>query len=164
MEQCRVAIAGFGRVGRAVAELLLSRRERYLDVYGTDVRLVAVCGSRAGMSDQGGLEWQQLEALESGSTGPDFLLASGADVIIEAGPSDFRTGGSGLAYIRAALSAGLDAIVISKGALVHDGRTLRDLAHLSGARLGSCTSVFLNPEHPSRGYRRASFLLAGRKF
>jgi len=135
MQQCRVAIAGFGGVGRAVAELLLSRRERYIEVYGTDVRLVAVCGSRAGASDREGLEWERLEALEPGRSGPDFLLASGADVIVEAGPSDFRTGGPGLAYIRAALSRGCDAIVISKGALVHDGPALRSLARSSGARL-----------------------------
>ena len=135
MRECRIAIAGFGGVGRAVAQLLLSRRDRYRRVYGTDVLLVAVCGSRAGISDPAGLEWERLSPLESGSSGPDFIQASGADVLIEAGPSDFRTGDPGLAYINSALSAGHDAIVISKGALVHSGRHLRDLARVSGARL-----------------------------
>ncbi|MEB2846507.1 hypothetical protein GAO09_04790 [Rhizobiales bacterium RZME27] len=50
--------------------------------------------------------------------GPDFLEQSGADIVIEAGPTDFRTGGPGLVYLRSALSTGCDAIVISKGALV----------------------------------------------
>jgi homoserine dehydrogenase len=128
-----VAIAGFGGVGRATADLLLSRRGRYRQLYGTDVRLVAVCGSKAGLADPEGFEPDRLDALEPDLTGPDFISASGATVLIEAGPSDYRTGGPGLAYLRSALSGGLDAIVVSKGALVHSGRELRDLAGRSGA-------------------------------
>src|SRR5690554_5369313 len=100
MHVLRVAIAGFGGVGRATANLLLSRRERYRQVYRADVRLVAVCGSRLGMADATGLEADRFDLLEPGLSGPDFIKASGADVLIEAGPSDFRTGGPGLAYIR----------------------------------------------------------------
>ncbi|MCY1336577.1 Homoserine dehydrogenase [compost metagenome] len=135
MQTLKVAIVGFGGVGRATANLLLSRCERYRRVYGVDVRLVAVCGSRSGLADANGLQANQLDALEAGLSGPDFVAASGADLLIEAGPSDFRTGGPGLAYLRAALSAGQDCIVISKGALVHSGRQLRELAQASGATL-----------------------------
>ena len=135
MQTLKVAIAGFGGVGRATADLLLSRRERYRQVYGVDVRLVAVCGSRAGLADANGLQANQLDALQAGLSGPDFVMASGADVLIEAGPSDFRSGEPGLAYLRTALSAGQDCIVISKGALIHSGRQLRELAQASGAML-----------------------------
>ncbi len=135
MRTLKVAIAGFGGVGRAVAALLLSRRERYRHLYDADVRLVAVCGSRSGLADEAGLEADRFEATQAGKSGPDFIAASDADVLIEAGPSDFRSGGPGLAYIRSALSDGRDAIVISKGALVLDGRGLRELARASGAVL-----------------------------
>lgn len=135
MQTLKVAIAGFGGVGRATATLLLSRSERYRRVYGVDVRLVAVCGSRAGLADANGLQANQLDTLQTGLSGPDFVAASGADLLIEAGPSDFRSGGPGLAYLHAALSAGQDCIVISKGALVHSGRQLRELAQASGAIL-----------------------------
>jgi homoserine dehydrogenase len=84
----KVAIAGFGGVGRATAHLLLSRRERYRRLYGTEVRLVAVCGSKSGLADTEGLELDHLDALELGPTGPDFVAASGAAVLIEAGPLD----------------------------------------------------------------------------
>jgi homoserine dehydrogenase len=100
-----------------------------------DVSLVAVCGSRAGLADANGLQAHQLDALQAGLSGADFVMASGADVLIEAGPSDFRSGEPGLAYFRTALSAGQDCIVISKGALVHSGRQLRELAQASGAML-----------------------------
>lgn len=135
MNVVRVAIAGFGGVGRATANLLLSRRDRYRRVHGADIRLVAVCGSRSGLADAGGLEAGRLDALEPGLSGPEFIEASGADILIEAGPSDFRTGGPGLAYIRSSLSSGRDTIVISKGALVHSGPSLRAMARSSGAML-----------------------------
>jgi len=135
MQILKVAIAGFGGVGRATAGLLLARRERYRAVYGVDVRLVAVCGSGSGLANADGLEERMLGALENGKTGPAFIEASGAHVLIEAGPSDFRTGGPGLAYIHSSLSAGRDTIVISKGALVHSGTHLRHLAQISGAIL-----------------------------
>jgi homoserine dehydrogenase len=135
MRVIRIAIAGFGGVGRATAHLLLSRRQRYREVYGAETLLVAVCGSRAGLADPYGLEPERLEKLKAGLSGPEFIEASGADILIEAGPSDFRTGGSGLAYLRSALSAGRDAIVISKGALVHSGPELQSLARSTGAML-----------------------------
>lgn len=131
----RIAIAGFGAVGRATAHLLLSRRDRYRTLYGVEVRLVAVCGSSEGAFDAAGLETARFDALDVGMSGPDFIASSGADVLIEAGPSDFRTGGPGLDYIRSALSTGRDTIVISKGALVHDGKALRERARVSGAML-----------------------------
>ncbi|CUX57893.1 Homoserine dehydrogenase [Agrobacterium fabrum str. J-07] len=135
MKTFRIAIAGFGGVGRATANLLLSRRERYREVYGADMRLVAVCGSRSGAKSADGLEEEQFSMLEDGLSGPAFIEESGANILIEAGPSDFRTGGPGLAYLRSSLSAGRDTIVISKGALVHSGRELRELARGSGALL-----------------------------
>ncbi len=135
MNTVRIAIAGFGGVGRATASLLLSRRERYRDVYGADMRLVAVCGSRSGVKSADGLEEVHLSTLADGLSGPTFIEESGADILIEAGPSDFRTGGPGLVYLRSSLSAGRDTIVISKGALVHSGRELRALAKGSGAML-----------------------------
>lgn len=131
----KIAIAGFGGVGRATANLLLGRRDHYRQVYGAEVRLVAVCGSRSGLADPEGLETERLQSLEPGLTGPAFIEASGVDILIEAGPSDFRTGGPGLAYIRSALSVGCDTIIISKGALVHSGLELRALARSTGAML-----------------------------
>lgn len=135
MRALNVAIAGFGGVGKATAHLLLSRRERYRQIYNCDVRLVAVCGSKSGLADPAGLEAHRFDALEPGLSGPDFVISSGAEVLIEAGPSDYRTGGPGLPYLKRVLAEGIDAIVISKGALVHSGRELRHLSETSGALL-----------------------------
>lgn len=135
MRRINVAIAGFGGVGRAVASLLLARRNRYHNIYGIDVRLVAVCGSKAGLARADGLELDQFESLVEGRSGPDFILNAKPDVLIEAGPSNFRTGGPGYDYIGSALDAGIHSIVISKGALVFDGKGLKDRAKKTGAFL-----------------------------
>ena len=135
MNVLTVAIAGFGNVGRAAAHLLLLRRDRYRHRYGVDVRLVAVCGSKSGLFDDAGLEEIRFQNLEIGKTGPDFVVQSGADVLIEAGPSDYRSGSPGLDYMHAMLSVGRDVIVISKGALLREGLDLRELARRSGAML-----------------------------
>lgn len=135
MKRINVAIAGLGGVGKAVAGLLLSRRERYRGLYNVDVRLVAACGSRSGVLEPDGLEIDRLDQLTEGLSGVGFIQSSMPDVLIEAGPSDFRTGAPGHAYIGAALDAGVHAIVISKGALVFDGLGLLDRAAKSGALL-----------------------------
>jgi homoserine dehydrogenase len=135
VKHINVAIAGFGGVGRAVASLLLARRNRYRSLYHVDVRLVAVCGSRAGLSSIDGLEPNDFDRLIEGRSGSDFLLAARPDVLVEAGPSNFRTGGPGYNYIGTALDKGIHAIVISKGALVFDGSGLQDRARKTGAFL-----------------------------
>ena len=139
LSRCNVAIAGYGGVGKAVAQLLLARRARYAERYGADVRLTAVCGSREGISDVEGLQPGGLGAvaLRTGLTGRDFLNDCAVDVLIEAGPTDFRTGGPGLGYMRDALSRGRHVVAVSKGALVVDGRALR--AHAE--RAGVCLKV-----------------------
>lgn len=137
MRRWNVAVTGFGRVGKEVAALLLSRRARYETLYSADVRLTVVCGSRAGLADADGISGERLaeSRLTPGLSGVAVLEPAPVDVLVEAGPTDFRTGGPGYAYIKAALTAGRHVIAISKGALVFDGRGLRALAERNGVAL-----------------------------
>lgn len=130
-----VAIAGLGGVGRAVADLLFARQDRYRALYNIDVRFVAACGSRAGISDQAGLARHHLKELIEGQSGIEFLLQAKPDVLIEAGPSNYETGLPGRAYIAGALDAGVHTVVISKGALVLDSPDLKRRAAATGASL-----------------------------
>ena len=132
-----IAIAGFGGVGKVVADLLLARQERYRELYDADVHLVAVCGSRGGLLNEAGLLRGDLDSslFEIGLTGPAFVNRAPIDVLIEAGPTNFQTGGPALAYLRDSLSRGRHVIAISKGALVVQGKELREIAARSGAQL-----------------------------
>ncbi len=146
--QWNVVITGFGTVGWHVADLLERRRASYSERYGVDVRLTAISGSRAGLHDPNGLTRQRWEPLTRANggvasaadaspvyTGESLLAKVEADVLIETGPTDFRTGGPGLAYIKAALERGIHAIAVSKGALVADYPGLAGIARRTGAAL-----------------------------
>lgn len=68
-------------------------------------------------------------------TGTDFIERTHADVLIDAGPTDYQTGGAPYAYLRSALSHGMHAIAVSKGALIFDLAGLRTLAAANGVAL-----------------------------
>jgi homoserine dehydrogenase len=138
MQRCNVAITGFGAIGRTVAGLLLQRQAHYAQRYGADVRLTAVCGSRAGLYAPDGLagpRGPEREAMQAGLTGAGFIERTNAHVLIDAGPTDYETGGAAYAYLRSALSRGVHAIAISKGALIFDLPGLRALAAANGVAL-----------------------------
>lgn len=123
MSRLNIAITGFGGIGRKVAELLSARSARYRQQYDRDVRIVGVCGASAGLIDEAGLSPEALAdraGYTPGLTGEAFIEQVPADLLIEASPTDFRTGGAALGYIRAAFRRRMHVIAISKGALVHD--------------------------------------------
>ncbi|QWZ59376.1 homoserine dehydrogenase [Acinetobacter pittii] len=138
MKRINVAICGFGRIGQQIAELLLNRSAYYKQKYQIDARLVGVCNSSSGLIDQGGLQaskWLDKTQYQAGLTEQKFLELVQADVIIETGPSDYVTGGKGLFYLNYALTHNMNAIAVSKGALVVDGKKLINLAHQHNKKL-----------------------------
>ncbi|MDO7353167.1 homoserine dehydrogenase [Acinetobacter baumannii] len=138
MKRINVAICGFGRIGQQIAELLLNRSTYYKQKYQIDARLVGVCNSSSGLIDQEGLQavkWLDKTQYQTGLTEQKFLEQVQADVIIETGPSDYMTGGKGLFYLNYALTHSMNAIAVSKGALVVDGKKLINLAHQHNKKL-----------------------------
>lgn len=148
MKRYNLVITGFGSVGWHVADLLAMRVERYRNIYQTDVRVVAVCGSQGGLYNPDGVDWSLLQSLDKErgglqatsqaspyNTGAGFITRIDADILIEAGPNDVVTGGPGYDYIRTALCKGMHTVVISKGALVKDYPGLAKLAKANRAML-----------------------------
>ena len=138
MKRINVAICGFGRIGQQIAELLLNRSTYYKQKYQIDARLVGVCNSSSGLIDQEGLQaskWLDKTQYQAGLTEQKFLKQVQADVIIETGPSDYVTGGKGLFYLNYALTHSMNAIAVSKGALVVEGKKLINLAHQHSKKL-----------------------------
>ncbi|WP_431286852.1 homoserine dehydrogenase [Roseateles chitinivorans] len=138
MSRLNIAITGFGGIGRKVAELLSVRAERYRQQFDLDVRIVGVCGSSAGLIEEDGLTPEALADRSSytpGLSGDTFIEQVPADLLIEASPTDFRTGGAALGYIRTAFRRRMHVIAISKGALVHDFPGLHAQASRQGLAL-----------------------------
>ncbi|WP_301168847.1 homoserine dehydrogenase [Brevibacillus nitrificans] len=142
MKQWNVVITGFGTVGKQAARLLAQRQRYYREKYDADVRLVGAARSTSALYDANGLgEGALLEWGASGKrvdttfSGCEFLASSHADILIETGPSDLKTGGPGLTYIKQALEQGMHVIAVSKGALVVDYAGLSALAKQKGVNL-----------------------------
>lgn len=134
----RVALTGSGGIGSRVAVALLARRVRYAERFGVDVRLVGAAGSRAGLVGADGIavgEFEDRASWAPGLTGAAFLAEAAPDVIIDAGPNDYATGGPGLAHLEWALPRGVHAIMVSKSALALHGARLLGLASASGSRV-----------------------------
>ena len=137
MKTLNIAITGFGNVGQHIARLLWQRQAAYRERYGTEVRLVGVCRSRSGLRCAQGLDAGDVldTEFEPDLSGEAFLQGLQADVLIEAGPSDFKTGGMGLVYMRHALHAGMHVIAVSKGALALHGQELLQAAKTHGVQV-----------------------------
>ena len=137
MKTLNVAITGLGNVGQHIARLLWQRQAPYRKRYGVEVRLVGVCRSRSGLRCAQGLSEDEVlgTEFEAELSGVAFLQGLQADVLIDAGPSDFETGGMGLVYMRHALNTGMHVIAVSKGALALHGPELLQTATAHGVQV-----------------------------
>jgi len=126
----RVALRGFGNVGRALARLLIETRDRHPFV------VTAITTSHGSIRSDGGVDLEQ--ALARGSLGSGGPLPVGmleAEVVVDMTPLDARTGGPGLAYIRDALRSGKHVVTSNKGPIALAYRELTALAKDHGVLL-----------------------------
>jgi homoserine dehydrogenase len=140
-----ILIAGFGVVGRGVAEVLASKGPMLGSKLGEDFRIVGVFDSRSVAFSSDGLD--PLELLErkssTGMVGLDrhggettaLVRNSEHDVLIEVTPTDIALGEPGLSHIRCSLEAGRDVVTCNKGPLALRFKELSDLAERKGGRL-----------------------------
>ena len=142
--QYRLAFLGFGNVGRALAELLLLKRDELSRDYGIQYKVTAIATARHGMAvNPNGLDLAgALDLIRSGQSldilsqkpVPDdfieFIRRSGADLLFENTPVDYETGQPAVDHIRTALDLGMHVATANKGAVVHAYRELSELARL----------------------------------
>jgi homoserine dehydrogenase len=137
----KLALIGFGNVGKAFARLLLRKRAVLEGEYGITFSVTGLATGRHGFAvDGSGIELDRaLGLVESGgslsqlsarraSDSLSVIRECGADVMFENSPVEHATGEPGLTHVRAALQAGMHAITANKGILVHGYRQLTALA------------------------------------
>jgi homoserine dehydrogenase len=148
LREVRVALIGFGNVGRGFCELLGLKTDILRRRYGLQVRLVAVSDIKVGsVHVADGLEPSTLLRLVADGTGIDSYpegekgldalqtIDLPVDLVVEATWTDLETGEPGLTHIREALKAGKDVVTTNKGPIALAYRELRGLARQQGRQL-----------------------------
>jgi homoserine dehydrogenase len=140
--ELRLAILGFGNVGRALARLLLRKEAELARDFDLRFSVVGLMTARHGSAiNPAGINLQAaLDGYEAGASLEDlstlappddgllFVHQCPADVLIELTPINLRDGEPAVSHIRTALERGLHVVSANKGPLAFAYRELRDLA------------------------------------
>ncbi len=145
--QYKLALLGFGNVGRALAHLLIRKETELKERYGITFRVTGIATGHHGFAiDADGLDLNTaLDLLESGKSVEtisrlpildtlDFINAVPADVLFENSPVNHHTGEPAVTHLRMALERSMHAITANKGPVVHAHQELTDLANKVGRR------------------------------
>ncbi len=141
----KLALLGFGNVGRSTAELLLRKQSELKATYDLTFSITAIATASHGRAiNPGGLDLQLvLQALRDhqnldqfslipSSDSLDFIQKCGADVLFENSPVNYATGQPAVDHIRCALELGMHALTANKGPVVHAWHELKTLAKSKG--------------------------------
>lgn len=144
----RLAITGFGNVGKGLATLLAEHDAEYEQTYGIRILLTGVADRGGAVVSHDGVDPREvLGAKEStgsvsgapggvaGLAGPDFLEKADAHVLVEAASTNFEDAEPGWSYIQDGIQRGMDVILASKGALVLHWPELMEAAGNRGVRV-----------------------------
>lgn len=142
MPNTKLALLGFGNVGRALARLLLIKRDELRRRYQINWHVVGIATLHHGAAlDPAGLDLEQaLTLAEAGKDlsllslepstmdGETFVRSCGADVLFENTPVNYQTGQPAVDHLRTAIESGMHAITANKGPVVHAYKELTELA------------------------------------
>ncbi len=147
MNHYKLALLGFGNVGRAFARLLLRKEKDLKNRYGITFTVVGIATHKHGnVVNPSGVDLNgALELVRSGHsvnlttttliTDPmDFVHKCGADVLFENTPVNHTNGQPAIDHLRAALEQGMYAITANKGPVVYAYRELTELARAKGRK------------------------------
>lgn len=142
----KVALIGCGTVGKKFIQLLNEKKNFLMDNYHLRLSIVAVVDTQGAVCDDKGLDLDQLIISKEdkgsvafysekgffGMTGLEAIKQSNADLIVEAGPTDLKSGEPALSHIEVAFKLGMHVVSLSKGAIVCGYQQLADLASRNG--------------------------------
>src|SRR3990170_3802023 len=141
----RIALLGFGNVGREFARLLLERRSELRRERGIEADVVAILTARHGsVEDPRGIDLRKaLRLAEAGASieacgrairvpAAEYVGRARADVVVELTPLRIAARQPALDHVVAALEGGKHVITANKGPVVYHYRRLRELARRHG--------------------------------
>ncbi len=151
----KLALVGFGNVGKAFARLLVRKQEALEHRFGITYSITGIATAHHGiaiqpnglpleeilkLAEQGEWSLKEFSAWEVNSV-DDFVHSVPADVLFENSPVNHETGQPAVNYLNAALGRGMHAVTANKGPVVHAYRDLTALAGQVGKRFMFESSV-----------------------
>ncbi len=149
MNVLRVAVIGFGVVGRGFAKALLRRRRTLAEEFNLNLEVVAISDLKWGsVYDEDGLDLERcLSIVESGGSLEDYpsgvkglssletIREAEYDVMVELTPTNVETGEPGLTHIAEALRMGRHVVTTNKGPISLAYWDLTEMAEERGVSL-----------------------------
>jgi len=144
MRHYRLALLGFGNVGKAFSKLLLYKQEELTNRFKLTFSITGIATAKHGVAvDPMGLDLSRALVVDDLSTltrqptprdSHDFIQRCGADVLFENTPVNYKTGQPAIDHLRVALESGMHVITANKGPVVHGYQILRELAEVKGRK------------------------------
>jgi homoserine dehydrogenase len=141
MSHYKLALLGFGNVGRALARLLHRKDAELQSRYGISFSVTGIATGHHGAAiNPAGLDYvRAVELVETGESlaslsripvqdNLNFLRNCEADVLFENTPVNHKTGQPAIDHLHLALELGMHAITANKGPVVHAYPELTELA------------------------------------
>ncbi len=141
MRKVNIILVGYGNVGKAFLRLIQQKEEVCQEKYGLDLRVAAVVRRQKALiycqpqkpgrvleklqdnvEGKNSANWEENVSLE------EIIDTFQPGVLVECTPTDSKTGGPGLQYIRLALDRDWNVVTANKGPLVMDFQGLMDKA------------------------------------
>ena len=143
----RLVLAGFGVVGQSFARLLMAQEKELALNYGLVPQVVAIMDSSGWLVDEHGLDLRKALKVKKESGGvakgrkqeasraADVIKGLEAEVLIEATPTNFKTGEPGFTHMKAAFESKKHVVTCNKGPLALAYYALHELARHNGVQL-----------------------------
>ncbi len=154
-QRIRFTCIGLGNIGRNLLDILVHRQQAIARDYGLAFVLVGAADSSGAAVDPQGLDLARVRDLKAAHQGVATYPAAGrlgltalemvrtveADLLVDASPTNLKTGEPGLSCTRMALEWGQHVVAANKGALVLAYSELTALAREHGVRLSYSGTV-----------------------
>jgi len=134
-------IVGFGFIGQTLARTIYQKIE-LIKRADRDLKIIGVSDSEGYLLDEKGLDLERLSKISGtsdyserfleGGSSLEMIEVSGADIMVEATPTNIKDGEPGLTHMKTALTLGIDVVTANKGPLVVAFRDLQKLAESMG--------------------------------
>lgn len=150
----RIAIIGFGGVGKAFLGLLKNKKEE-LNKEGIEPKVIYVISSKGGVYDQSGIDIEKfLEYSNKNNDIANYPFGGSKDVlfesiienkdvdyVIEMTHTNLQNAEPGMTHIKKSLECGINVITANKGPVVLYYKKLKEIAIKNNVQLGiGCTT------------------------